>query len=109
MNTPLTPLLARFVESMNAHDTAAYLPCFASDAVVEDEGHTHRGPAEIKAWIEAAFVKYRPVLEVTEVSYSETGAVLSGPVSGTFDGSPVVLHYHLGLKDDRITRLRITP
>lgn len=109
MNIPLTPLLARFVESMNAHDTAAYLPCFASDAVVEDEGHTYRGPAEIKGWIEAAFVKYCPVLAVTAVSYSETGAVLSGPVSGTFDGSPVVLHYHLGLMDNRITWLKIAP
>lgn len=106
MHTQLTPLLTRFVESMNAQDSAAYLPCFAPDAIVEDEGHTHRGTAEIKAWIEQAFAKYQPVLEVTSVAETDTGAVITGPVSGTFPGSPVVLNYHLTIVQDQITALK---
>lgn len=106
MNIQQNPLLACFVESMNAHDSAAFILCFAPEAVVEDEGRTHRGTSEIKAWIEEAFAKYQPVLEVASVSETETGAVITGPVSGTFSGSPVVLNYHLTLAQDQITALK---
>lgn len=110
MNTPpaLTPLLARFVDSMNAHDSAAFIPCFTPDAVVEDEGRTHRGTREIKAWIEEAFQTSRPILEVTSVATTDTGALITGPVSGTFPGSPIVLHYHVTIANDKIAALRCT-
>lgn len=106
MNIQQNPLLARFVESMNAHDSAAFIPCFAPEAIVEDEGHTYRGAAGIQAWIEEAFTKYQPVLEVASVTETETGAVITGPVSGTFPGSPVVLNYHLTLAQDQITAFK---
>ncbi len=106
MNIQLTPLTARFVESMNAHDSAAFITCFATEAVVEDEGHTHRGTVEIKAWIEQAFAKFQPVLEVASVTDTETGAAITGPVSGSFPGSPVVLNYHLTIAQDQITELK---
>eukprot|EP01031_Cornospumella_fuschlensis_P019550 gene19550-23953_t len=89
----LTPLLSRYVDSMNAHDSALFVTCFAADAVVEDEEHTHRGPTEIKTWIEAAFVKYRPQFEVREIGATESGVALTGLVSGTFDGSPAMLKH----------------
>ncbi|MFZ4766872.1 MAG: nuclear transport factor 2 family protein [Roseimicrobium sp.] len=102
----LSPLLTRFVETMNAQDSDGFVACFAQDAEVQDEGRTHRGTVEIKAWIEGAFANYQPVLEVAEVSTTDTGAVISGPVSGSFPGSPVVLHYHLTLGDGLITALK---
>jgi hypothetical protein len=46
------------------------------------------------------------VLEVTSVAQTETGAVITGPVSGTFPGSPVVLNYHLTIVQDQITALK---
>ena len=106
MHIQLTPLTNRFVESMNSHDSAAFITCFAPEAVVEDEGHTHRGTAEIKAWIEGAFAKYQPVLEVASMTNTETGAVITGPVSGSFPGSPVVLNYHLTIAQDQIATLK---
>lgn len=106
MNLQLTPLTAKFVESMNAQNSAEFITCFSPDAIVEDEGHTHRGTAEIRAWIEEAFVKYQPVLEVTAATHSEIGAVITGIVSGTFPGSPIVLNYHLTLAQDQITALK---
>lgn len=106
MNIQQNPLLARFVESMNARDSAAFIPCFAPEAIVEDEGHTHRGTAEIQAWIEEAFTKYQPVLEVASVTETATGAVITGSVSGTFPGSPVVLNYHLTIAQDKITAFK---
>ena len=109
MNLSLTPLTTRFVESMNAQNSADFIACFAPDAVVEDEGHTHHGRAEIQAWIEAAFVAYQPLLEVTAARFEEAGAVLTGTVSGRFPGSPIVLNYHLTLTQDQITALKCTP
>ena len=42
-----------------AQDGAALAATFAADAVVQDEGKTHRGPAAIRAWWLAAKAKYR--------------------------------------------------
>jgi hypothetical protein len=108
MNTTieLTPLLDRFVSSMNEQDSATFVTCFTRDAVVEDEGHTYRGAAEIKAWIENAFANYQPVLEVAAVRHTADGAVITGSVSGTFDGSPIVLHYHIKCTGELIAGLR---
>lgn len=58
MNIQLTLFLAHFVEYMNSHDSASFITCFAPEAVVEDEDHTHRGMAEIKVRIEESFAKY---------------------------------------------------
>lgn len=102
----LTPLLSRFVESMNHQNSPAFVSCFAAGAIVEDEGETHRGLEEIKAWIEAAFENYRPLLEVTGIVPAHGGSVITGMVSGTFPGSPIELHYHLTHDADRITALR---
>jgi hypothetical protein len=105
----LTPLLDRFVTSMNERDSITFTKCFTPDAIVEDEGRTYRGTAEIRAWIEHAFRKYQPVLEVAAVRHTGGGAVITGSVSGTFDGSPIVLHYHIRCAGGLISGLRCAP
>lgn len=109
MNIQFTPLTKGFVDSMNTQDSAAFITCFTPDAVVEDEGHTHRGTAEIRAWIEEVFVKYQPVLDITAATVSETGSVITGIVSGSFPGSPIVLNYHLSIAQDQISALKCVP
>ena len=37
----LSPLLARFVTSMNSNDLAAVGACFTEDSTVENEGQVH--------------------------------------------------------------------
>lgn len=91
---------------MNAHDSASFTACFVPDAVVEDEGRLYRGVAEIQRWIEAAFQNYRPTLQVSEAVSTEKSVVISGLVAGTFDGSPLVLHYFLAMAGDKIATLR---
>ncbi len=108
MSTTLTPLLASYVETMNAHDSAAFAANFAPEAIVHDEGHEHRGTAAIQAWIEAAHQKYQPTLEVTGVKEAGGGTVITGMVSGTFEGSPLELHHHLTIADGKIVALTIT-
>lgn len=108
MSIELTPLLDRFVSHMNHHDSAAFTACFAKDAVVEDEGHTHHGTSEIEAWISKAFAQYSPILELKEAQITATGSLLSGMVSGNFPGSPILLHYHLTHDEESIHALRCT-
>lgn len=107
MSTALSPFLASYIESMNAQDNEAFIAHFAPDAIVQDEGHEYRGTAAIKAWIEDAQKKYQPTLEVTGVTENGGETVITGLVSGTFDGSPLELHHHLTITDGRIVALTI--
>lgn len=108
MPLTLTPLLESFVTSMNAHDSTAFVALFALDAVVEDEGHQHRGSNAIKTWIEAAWKKYQPTLEARNVIEQDGETILTGLVSGTFDGSPVELNHRLIISNGGIAFLKIT-
>lgn len=101
----LSPVLARFVETMNARDSDGFVACFAGGAEVRDEGRVLRGAAEIRARIEGAFASDRPLLEETDVAATDSVTVISGPGSGTLPGGPVVLHYHPTLADGLIMAL----
>jgi hypothetical protein len=107
MSRKLTPLLASYVACMNANDSAAFSANFAAGAIVRDEGHEHCGTAAIKAWIEEAHRKYQPTLKVTRVTESDGETVLTGLVTGNFDGSPLELHHHLTIAGDKIVALSI--
>jgi len=100
----LSPVLARFVETMNARGSDGFVACFAGGAKVRDEGLL-RGAAEIRARIEGAFASDRPLLEETDVAATDSVTVISGPGSGTLPGGPVVLHYHPTLADGLIMTL----
>jgi hypothetical protein len=106
----LLPLPAAYVLHMNAREYEAFADLFAPDAVVHDEGHEHHGPAAIRAWMEEAHRKYQPLFEPNSYK-EEDGAsvcVITGMVSGNFDGSPLELSHRLTMADGKITGLRIT-
>lgn len=106
MNLPA--IITELVNAQNSHDSAAYANCFAVDAIVFDEGKNHNGKDEINAWIENANEKYKTLMD--PVDYTESGgtAILSAKISGTFDGSPVLLKYHLEINGGLIRSLKIT-
>ena len=90
-----------------AEDGAAFAAAFAQDAEVLDEGQTHRGPEEIRAWWQAAKAKYHHTatpLELTEIGGK---TVVRARVSGDFPGSPVVLRFTFGLHGVQIRDLSI--
>jgi ketosteroid isomerase-like protein len=108
MKTNLPPPLAAFVAAKNAHDTKAFIACFAPDAVVRDEKQTHTGTPAIKTWFEEVSRKYRTQMTVTGIEQHHGKIVLSADVSGDFPGSPFPFQYHLTLKDGKIATLAIT-
>lgn len=106
MNLP--NVLAELVKAQDNNDSVAYANCFSEIAVVLDEGKTHNGRTEIKQWITEANEKYKTVMKPIGFSETGTSSVLTAEVSGTFDGSPVLLDYHFEIADDKIDGLEIT-
>ena len=104
----LTPLVERFVATQNNFDSNGFATCFTPLAVVHDEGKTHTGRKEIQQWIEHSNEQYQSVLKPLEYKQSGDEGVLTAEVSGTFLGSPIVLQFHLTLKNELIDSLKVT-
>lgn len=104
----LPKLIARFVATQNNYDSKAYADCFTETAIVHDEGKTHTGKPEIRQWIEEANEKYRSQMKPLNHEQSGPNGTLTAEVSGTFPGSPIVLQFHLELKDELIDSLKVT-
>jgi ketosteroid isomerase-like protein len=96
------------VKADNAHDSSTYVTFFTPDAVVFDEGKNHQGRNEIKAWKEETNEKYHTVMEPIEYSGSDDMGLLSARISGTFEGSPILLSFQFKFANRLIQSLKIT-
>lgn len=106
MNLPKVVL--ELVETQNSFNGVDYANCFSETAVVFDEGKTHNGRKEIKHWIADANKRYKATMEPISFEEREKESILKVKVSGSFDGSPVILSYHLEIAHDLIQSLKIT-
>jgi len=105
MNLP--KIVTELVKTQNNFDTAGYANCFSETAVVFDEGKTHRGRKEIEDWIADANERYEATMKPLSFEEKEAESILKAEVSGNFDGSPIVLSYHLEIGDELIQSLKI--
>ncbi|WP_140937302.1 nuclear transport factor 2 family protein [Sphingobacterium lumbrici] len=106
MNLP--KVIADLVKAQDNFDSVAYANCFSETAGVFDEGKTHNGRKEIENWIENANKQFKTIMKPINFITEEKTSILSAEISGTFDGSPVVLNYHFELKGGLIQSLNIT-
>lgn len=106
MNLP--KVVAELVKRQNSFDSIGYAACFSETAVVFDEGKTHKGRKEIEHWIADASRRYEATMRPVSFEHKETGGILKAEVSGNFEGSPLVLSYHLAIADELIQSLKIT-
>jgi hypothetical protein len=97
MSLVLPEMLQRYYASQNAHDVDAMVACFASDAVVRDEGHTYAGADAIRAWKQETSAKYRVAATPLESRIEGGSTLVVVRVSGAFPGSPANLTYRFGL------------
>jgi ketosteroid isomerase-like protein len=109
MAITLPPTIARFIDASNARDLHAAVACFAADAVVEDEGRTHRGLDEVRAWKQETEDRFRYTIDPTAIDQREGLSVVSAILAGNFPGSPVELEYEFTLVGDAIESLTIHP
>lgn len=108
-HSPAELLANKYVAALNSQNPDAVARCFGPDAQVEDEQRLHTGTIQIHAWIAEAFEKYHPRIEVREVTGDDGQINITGLVSGTFDGSPVMLQHQLEHDGWLITHLAIHP
>jgi hypothetical protein len=109
-NSPTIDLPAPVVAywtAANAGDSAAAAACFAADATVRDEGHTHRGAAAIAGWIEQTTQAAHPVVDPLRCAAEAGRLLVTAKVSGFFPGSPVELDFEFTLAAGKIAKLEI--
>ena len=90
-------------------DSEAVSQCFTENAVVKDEGHTHKGRAAIKAWKMDASAKYEYTCEPLACEEKDRKTVVTCHLVGNFPGSPVDLRFFFKLEGDKIASLEIIP
>jgi hypothetical protein len=101
------PVTAYFTADKGDGDAVSQ--CFTENAVVKDEGHTHKGRAAIKQWKTDASAKYEYTSEPLACEEKDGRIVVTSHLVGNFPGSPVHLRYFFKLAGDRIASLEIIP
>jgi hypothetical protein len=103
MLSSLPEIILVYFHSANTSQTEAACACFASDAIVHDEGRDHAGTTAIREWIEDTKRKYEPKVEPIRVQESGEKTIVTSSVSGNFPGSPVELQFEFTLRDGKIS------
>jgi len=81
--------------------------CFTEDAIVKDEGHTHKGRLAIKTWKETASARYSYTSEPIACETKDGKTIVTAHLTGDFPGSPVDLRYIVQLRGSKIASLEI--
>ena len=106
LNLP-KPVAAYFTADKG--DGEAVSQCFTENAIVKDEGHTHKGRAAIKEWKTDASAKYEYTCEPIACEGKDGKTVVTSHLVGNFPGSPVDLRFFFKLEGDKIASLEIIP
>src|SRR5215475_13345129 len=101
MNIELPQVIEAFFQAHNTGQTDGFAQLFTADATVTDEAHEYRGAA-IKAWIDGAIAKYKPVADVSDITQVGEQTITTAQVSGNFPRSPAQIRYKFTIKNDKI-------
>ena len=101
------PIAAYFTADKG--DGEAVSQCFTENAVVKDEGHTHKGRSAIKEWKRDASAKYEYTCEPLACEVKDGKTVVTCHLVGNFPGSPLDLRFFFKLEGDKIASLEIIP
>ena len=103
----LNPAIAAYIDHSNTRDLEAVTSLFKTDAVVEDEGLTHRGIQEIRRWVQKTHSAYRFNLKALDSAEVGAETIVTCLVAGNFPGSPVHLRFFFTLEGEKIAALAI--
>jgi hypothetical protein len=108
MNTLILPEPIAAYFAADKHNAESVARCFAPQAIVKDEGHTHSGRAAITAWKTEASARYTYTTTPLRIETRDGMQVVRSRVTGNFPGSPIDLDYRFKLVDGVIASLEIT-
>jgi hypothetical protein len=101
------PIAAYFAADRQNGEAVAR--CFTSDAIVKDEGRSHRGIAAIKRWKDEADAKFDYTVAPLSLEQKDSVSIVTCHLTGTFPGSPVDLRYFFRLERGKISSLEVVP
>ena len=104
----LPKIVSDLIKTQNSFDSVAYADCFSETAVVFDEGKTHNGKKEIERWIADSNERYKAIIKPLSFEENDTESILKAETSGNFEGSPIVLTYHMKIAGELIQSLKVT-
>ena len=115
MPQPADPSSERAVveEYLDAHaraDVAAAAALFTTDAVVVDDGGTHRGRTEVVAWLEQTSTAWTySAVSTTSLARRDGQWVVDRHLEGDFPGGAVDLAYAFVVSEGAVAALTIRP
>ncbi|MGI5242166.1 nuclear transport factor 2 family protein [Dactylosporangium sp. CA-139066] len=106
----LPDVIRTYLDAHRARDLDAAVAHLTPDAAVTDEGHTYRGPDQIRDWLSRAASEYSYTIELVGAYRSDERTFdVVHHLEGDFPGGVVDLHFRFALRDGRIARLVIEP
>ncbi|MEV0611464.1 nuclear transport factor 2 family protein [Polymorphospora rubra] len=106
----LPAVIRAYLAAHETRDVKSAITAYTADAVVTDEGHTHRGLAEIRTWLDRSGSEYTYTTEfigATRVDEAHFDVVQH--LEGDFPGGVVDLHFRFTLNGGLIIQLTIEP
>ncbi|MDQ0727980.1 nuclear transport factor 2 family protein [Microbacterium sp. W4I20] len=99
-NEELPAAVHGFVDGWQSGDADKVEALFTENAVVTDEGHTHRGKDEIRTWIRNTIHLFTTTL--TFLGGREVGGMVGASyrLEGDFPGGVVALEYQFHLDEE---------
>lgn len=108
--TELPTAVQGFADGWQAREADAVDALFTDDAVVTDEGRTHRGRTEIRAWIDESINLFSTTLTFLGAREVNGTVGASYRLEGDFPGGVVDLEYRFRLDEQgRIVELDFAP
>jgi len=111
--TTLAPVLAEFIDAVNAFDEDAIAATFADDALVNDVHREFWGREAIRRWAARELVGDRVTVEVTEVLDHHGDTIIRGRYDGDYDKTnlpdELILTNYFTVRDGKIVTLVIIP
>jgi uncharacterized protein (TIGR02246 family) len=106
----LPAVITTYLTAHQARDLTPALACYTDDAVVTDEGRTHRGKREIRDWLARGASQYTYTTTLVAAHHvDDEHYVAVNHLEGDFPGGVVDLRFRFTLDGDRIAELVIEP
>ncbi len=109
-DTQLPAAVREYFARMFEADRSGVIDVFVRDALVEDDGHSYRGRAQILGWLTGAASEYTVTSTRLSAEATADTATVVMRLEGDFPGGVVDLRYVFATTPDgRIATLSIAP
>jgi ketosteroid isomerase-like protein len=104
----LPEVITSYLNAHQARELDTAIERYTDDASVTDEGKTHNGPDEIRAWLSRSASEFTYTIEMTAATKLDDDRYdVTHHLEGNFPGGKVDLHFRFTLRDGKIARLVI--